>query len=52
MFQSEIMPTKCCKEIIIHLELVFFSNFPWLSRNNFVCKFVYIVHTDQNTSGR
>ena len=30
---------------------VFFSNFPCLSVNIFVCKFVYIVRTDQNPFG-
>ena len=43
LFLSEIVLVKCCK-VIVPLE--FFSNFPYLSRNTFVCKFVYIVRTD------
>ena len=46
-FQSEIILVKCCKEVSAPLKLVFFSNFPCLSRNIFVCKFVYIFRTDE-----
>ena len=37
LFQSEIILVKCCKEVIVP---------PCLSRNIFMCKFVYIVRTD------
>ena len=50
-FQSEIILVKCCKEVSATLKLVFFPNFPCLSRNIFVCKFVYIFRTDENPFG-
>ena len=46
-FQSKIILVKCCKEVIVPSDRVsIFSNFPCLSVNIFVCKFVYIVRTD------
>ena len=48
-FQSKIILVKCCKEVIVPPE--YFSNFPCLSVNVFVCMFVYIVRTDQNPLG-
>ena len=49
-FQSEIILVKCCKEVSAPLKL-FFPDFTCLSRNIFVCKFVYIFRTDENPFG-
>ena len=45
LFQSKKILVKCCKEVIV-IEVSIFSNFPYLSVNIFVCKFVYIVRMD------
>ena len=50
LFQSKIILVQCCKSHCPS-RVSIFSNFPCLSVNIFVCKFVYIVRTDQNPFG-
>ena len=42
---------KMTSSAIRRTEVSFFSNFVCLSRNIFVCKFVYIFRTDENPFG-
>ena len=49
-FQSKIILVKVVKKSL-SLQSKFFFEFSVLSANIFVCKFVYIVRTDQNPSG-
>ena len=50
LFQSKIILVQCCKSNCPS-RVSSFSNFPCLSVNIFVCKFVCIVRTDQNPLG-
>ena len=51
LFQSKIILVKSVVKKSLSLQLSNFSNFSCLSVNIFVCKFVYIVRSDQNPFG-
>ena len=43
LFQSGILLVKCCREVIVRLEVVYFFEFSVFKQEYFLCKFEYII---------